>query len=106
MVLCLRTINTTGTEKSLWSENRFSRYLKGTALVLATEFLAAVRCGFLSVAEAADLTQIHSFLQMADCQNQGCSSRLQLRECNPETCFLFSHQRSALRAIAVVIVCG
>jgi CRISPR-associated protein Cas1 len=80
MVLCLRTINTTGTEKSLRSKNGFPRYLQRTALVLATEVLAAVRCGFLSVAETADLTQIHSFLQVADCQNQPRSSHLQIRE--------------------------
>jgi hypothetical protein len=80
MMLCLRTINTTGTEKSLRSKNGFLRYLQRTALVLATEVLAAVRCGFLSVAETADLTQIHSFLQVADCQNQPRSSHLQIRE--------------------------
>jgi CRISPR-associated protein Cas1 len=80
MVLCLRTINTTGTEKSLRSKNGFPRYLQRTALVLATEVLAAVRCGFLSVAETADLTQMHSFLQVADCQNQPRSSHLQIRE--------------------------
>jgi CRISPR/Cas system-associated endonuclease Cas1 len=80
MMLCLRTINTTGTEKSLRSKNGFPRYLQRTALVLATEVLAAVRCDFLSVAETADLTQIHSFLQVADCQNQPRSSYLQIRE--------------------------
>jgi CRISPR-associated protein Cas1 len=80
MVLCLRTINTTGTEKSLRSKNGYPRYLQRTALVLATEVLAAVRCDFLSAAETADLTQIHSFLQVADCQNQPRSSHLQIRE--------------------------
>jgi hypothetical protein len=54
-------------ETSFRSENRFSRYLQRTASVFATEFLAAVRCGFVSVAETADLAQVHSFLQVADC---------------------------------------
>jgi phenylalanyl-tRNA synthetase beta subunit len=63
----MRTISTTSTEKSFRSENGFSRYLQRTAFVLATELLAAIRCGFLSVAETADLTQVHSFLQIADC---------------------------------------
>jgi hypothetical protein len=54
-------------EKSFRSENGFSRYLQITASVFATEFLAAVRCGFVSVAETADLAQVHSFLQVADC---------------------------------------
>jgi hypothetical protein len=78
-MLCVPTINTISTEKSLGSKNGFSRYLQGT-FALATEVLAAVRCGFLSVAETADLTQIHSLLQIADCQNQPRSSHLQIHE--------------------------
>jgi CRISPR-associated protein Cas1 len=74
MMLCVPTINTISTEKSLGSKNGFSRYLQGAFA------LAAVRCGFLSVAETADLTQIHSLLQIADCQNQPRSSHLQIRE--------------------------
>jgi hypothetical protein len=74
------TISSTGTEKSFRPKNGLSRYLQGTAFVLATESLAAVRCSFLSVAETADLTQIHSLLQIADCQNQPRSSHLQIHE--------------------------
>jgi hypothetical protein len=57
--------------------------------VLATEVLATVRCGFLSIAETADLAQIHSFLQIAGCQNQPRSSRLQLHESKPKRISFF-----------------
>jgi CRISPR-associated protein Cas1 len=80
MVMRVSTISTTSTEKSLRSKSGFSRYLQGTAFLLATESLAAVRCCFLSVAETADLTQIHNLLQIADCQSQPRSSHLQIHE--------------------------
>jgi hypothetical protein len=70
----------THTEESFESENIFSRYLQGTAFVPAAEISAAVRCGFVSISETAELAQEHSFLQVADCQNQLGSRPLQRRE--------------------------
>ena len=77
------------THESFRSENRFSRYLQRTAFVLATESFAAICCSFVTVSEAADLTQVHGSLQIANYQNQPGSPPLQRYECQRPNVFSF-----------------
>jgi hypothetical protein len=76
-------------EESFRSENSFSRYLQGIAFMLTAEIFAAVRCGFVSISETADLTQEHRFLQIADCQDQLDSRPLQRHESQAQNVFPF-----------------
>ncbi len=48
------------------SKNCSLGYLQGTGIMGSTESLTAVRRGFIGVPETANLTQVHSLLQIAD----------------------------------------